>query len=716
VFWNYLSTFWNYLSDKDVDIWENFWNGLGKMSSDLIVKVGRFVNVTALINQHDITDYYDIKIGPLYSKPTDLDPTDINSNNIIKPLGTVVLEPINGLFYDFIEITPEDYYRIRSIGENQYIVIGNKYFKINLLMSSEEPEETSCSIEINSTINKITQDDIGKFGIKAQMDASDFKIFIQQGTVSEVTWHDDGIEIIVDPGDTVNDIITLANSKTGKWGKLYSKSTQPNVPILNYAIDTYPNNAYIFSELPEFIEFEEANERFYPPEIKTWNWYEGYNSFNGTEDNGYYTYDKLKYMIKINGSLAYLENNPFNFYLTNAKVYKIDENVVDILEISNYIDKSEDGITLIKDQDFIFYNNTLELFNDIEIEDTFYCKTTPIIEDYMYEMYGALVDINRWKEYNYNNISGKAAIHGLMKFNQNLDDMEKALNVYYGLPIAPEKCKVIGLYESYGYKITVIDGNNITLDIINKLSPFAAEGCEMMNESIGHVKILEVVDRLNGIIRLEDSSGLSIGDLLYLKLVNKNKIISFYQESISVYSDQRMGYFNSNKIGYLEHMIDIMHAKNRYPEILVYGSEIDGIYHVLDVIQDSEIATLIICGSQYNDYIPFVHENVNAGYVHLLWPTHKFLYLLLESGVYYKAYLDAPIDTIYDTDDKLEKFDIIARNVSMKKFSGWEEFNYFRRQSGINLDADLLEMISAIPGAEFGKYFPSEQSQTKYYI
>jgi len=99
-----------------------------------------------------------------------------------------------------------------------------------------------------------------------------------------------------------------------------------------------------------------------------------------------------------------------------------------------------------------------------------------------------------------------------------------------------------------------------------------------------------------------------------------------------------------------------------------------------------------------------------------LWPTHKFLFLQLESGVMYKAYLDAPIDTLYDTDDELQKYDVIARNVSMHKFSGWEEFNYFRRQSGVNSEADLVELISAIPGAEFGKYFPSEYSQNRYYI
>lgn len=707
MFWDYLSTFWNNLADRDV--WENYWDGLNKMSSNLIGKANRFKDVTAMTNGYDINDYYDIKIGVLSAKPTDLDPTNQNSNNIIKPIGTLVLEPVNGVFNDFIEISADDYYRIRDIGINQYVVIGDKYFKINNLMSSEEPEGRPCSIEINESVSVVTGLDFGKFGIRANSDVSDFLVFIQEGVTSSVTWHTGGIEIIVAAGDTVEDIIALANTGT-RWGDLYNKSTHPDVPILNEAGELYIDKAQKFSTFPLFVEYEEANGRFYPPGAKVWHYYDGLTG----DDDGYYTYEKLKYMIKIDGSLQYLGDQPFNFYLTNAKLYQIDENVIDLPSISNYIDKSEDGITLVKDVDYLFYNNTLELLNDIEIDDTFYCKIAPIIDDYLYEMWGTLVNNSRFKDYNYNNVSGKVAIHGLIGFNQNLDSMEKALNVYYGLPIAPERCRVIGLYESFGYEIIEIDGNNVTLKIDRPLHPFIDLQSEMMNENVGNIVIIEMVNRSLGIIKLASVTGLSVGDKLYLKLENRNKIVSYDTESITVET--------STTMNHLAHLITMMYRNKRYPEVLVYNSEINGIYHITAFTEPSSQKTKLTIykptpgETLYNDYIASSNSNVNAGFLHLLWPTHKFLYLQLESGTMYKAYLDAPIDTIYDTYDELQQYDIIARNVSMKKFNGWEEFNYFRRQSGVNSEADLVELISAIPGAEFGKYFPSEYSTNRYYI
>jgi len=695
MFWDYLSTFWSNLADKDV--WENYWDGLSKMSSNLIGKANRFKDVTAMTNGYDTNDYYDVKIGVLSAKPTDLDPTNQNSNNVIKPLGTLVLEPVNEVFHDYIEISADDYYRIRDIGLNQYVVIGDKYFKINNLMSSEEPEGRPCSIEINTSI--VPSSNLGKFGIQANADVSDFLVFIQEGITSSVTWHTGGIEIIVAPGDTVEDIIALANTGT-RWGDLYNKSAKPDVPILNKAGDAYIDKAEKFSTFPMFVEYEEANGRFYPPGAKVWHNYEGLT-------DGYYTYEKPKYMIKIDGSLQYLSDQPFNFYLTNAKLYKIDENVIDLPSISNYIDKSEDGITLVKDVNYLFYNNTLELLNDIEIDDTFYCKITPIIDDYLYEMWGTLVGNPRFKDYNYNNVSGKAAIHGLMGFNQDLNSMERALNVYYGLPIAPERCRVVGLYESFGYEIVAINNDNVTLKIDRSLHPFIDVQSEMMNENVGNIIVTEMVDRSLGIIKLASVSGLSIGDKLHLKLENRNKILSYDTESITIQTSTTLSHFT--------HLIDMMDG---YPEVLVYNSDIDGVYHITEVASASKLKIYKPIDSEvlYNDYIASSNSDVNAGFLHLLWPTHKFLYLQLESGVMYKAYLDAPIDTIYDTDDELQKYDVIARNVSMSKFSGWEEFNYFRRQSGINSEADLVELISAIPGAEFGKYFPSEYSSNRYYI
>jgi hypothetical protein len=815
MFWNFVSTFWDKLTSLDREQWENFWSGLSGMSSDLINKSTRFETVTSLTNQTDTTDYYDIKIGPLYSQPTDLDPTDQNSNNIIKPIGTVVLEPVDGVYNDLIEITADDYYKIRSIGIGQYVVIGDKYFEISNLLSSEESDGRPCSIEINSTINIVSQSDIGAFGIRAEKDVSDYKVLIRLGADQDVIWYDDGVEIVVAPESTVSSIVASANA-ANSWGYLYSKSTNENVPILNYDTDLYPESAFTFSTLPEFVEFEDPSGRFYQSGAMEWHWYDGYDSGTGTDDNGYFTFDKLKYMIQVNGSLAYLGIEPFNFYLTNAKVYKIDQNVVDLPEISNFIDKQDDGVTLVKNVDYLFYNNTIELFNrfgsdvassgletdliigsnhkfewdstnlaesdfvKIEVsrnckiswetlssstknsgvyywmvsgpassncyfkvsdvmqpteifgvsssfrivtsqssgivdEDTFYCKSTPIIEDYLYEMYGTLVGMDQLQKYNHDRASSVAAIHGLMMSNQNIDYMGVAHNIYYGLPIAPDGGRIVGLYESYGYEITVINGNIVTLNIENSLSPLIAVGSKMMCEGVGDIAVTALTSAVDGQIELYDTSDLSVGDKLYLKLFNKNKIISYVAPKyISIESDVNKSCLN--------HLINTMLINDRHPEILVYNSDIDGVYHLVGTA-DGPVGSVVLetyypsAGETlYNDNIASTSINVNAGYAHVMWPTHKFLYIILDSGDYYKAYLDSPVDTILDTDDRVEKFDVLCRNASMKKFPGWNEFNYFRKQSGINYESDLVEMTGVIPGAEFGKYFPSEYSSNRNYI
>jgi hypothetical protein len=145
----------------------------------------------------------------------------------------------------------------------------------------------------------------------------------------------------------------------------------------------------------------------------------------------------------------------------------------------------------------------------------------------------------------------------------------------------------------------------------------------------------------------------------------------------------------------------------------------NGVYHVTSAEEIGGVTRLHLYlpketdeDSLYNDYIGVTTENIEGGFAHISWPTHKFSYLFLRNEQrYFKAYLDAPIDTIYDTGDVLGKYDVIARNIAVlddTKFPGWEEFDKFRRQNGINLQSDYVELTNIIPGAEFGKYFPSE--------
>jgi hypothetical protein len=102
--------------------------------------------------------------------------------------------------------------------------------------------------------------------------------------------------------------------------------------------------------------------------------------------------------------------------------------------------------------------------------------------------------------------------------------------------------------------------------------------------------------------------------------------------------------------------------------------------------------------------------SMDIGFVHIQWPTHKYLLLQLEDNSLYKAYIDAPLDTIYDTGDFLKKYDQICRNVSVANndlFPDWNKFDGFKRFNGLDLQSCILELIHFNSYIDFGAYFPS---------
>jgi hypothetical protein len=110
-----------------------------------------FVNAQAPENANTNVqeNYYEIPVDPLIALPIKLDPTDINSRQMIISKSIITVEPIyiNGspVYGDIIEISAEDYYTLRDIAIGNYAVIvpkdssiPTKYFKIDTLKSSEE--------------------------------------------------------------------------------------------------------------------------------------------------------------------------------------------------------------------------------------------------------------------------------------------------------------------------------------------------------------------------------------------------------------------------------------------------------------------------------------------------------------------------------------------------------------------------------------------------
>jgi len=773
-FWDYLTTFWNFLMDDDRDMFENYWHGLVIAGDSLIKKAERFYELMAPENARTcvLDDYYDIQIGPLYSKPINLNPTKTAPTHTINPIGKILLEPVyvnnEPYYYDLIEIQANDYHKIRSVGLDAYVVIqvknddiSDKFFKINNLKSSEEPQDTAVYAEIDESVNEGGDDlDIGKLAIEAAIqseDISEYKITIGDNgaTATSVTWGTDTLDILVktNPADSdeIQSIIDATPTGETPWATFTNKSgynlddgvEQKKSPLFTTAVKV--------KELYNYKNLESANGRYYPISGKTWKWYEGYSSSNATEGTfgkGEWTDDtsKMKYMIEVDGDLSYINDNSFSIYLTTGRAYDVENYIISLPTLQTFIDPDKVP-EFVVDNDYTFGNYIVEfnenIFDNLDIDinkDNFlYCPKVPIIEHMLFEVYGTLVNNSDWNNYNYDNFSGKAAINGLLKSIQNSsnrEDYERALNIYYGMPIAPEDCKVIGLYESYGYKVIEIVNNLLTLELNEgeDLHEFVQAGGKFFVEGKKDLFINVVNNRELGTITVDDASNIVLGDRLHIKLDNRFSIKKILKEGHTISTDSAaVDIYTSNGNRAISHLIDVINATSNeeiYPEMIIYGTEdmevnYNGIYHITNaaVVEggSGQVVRLYLYKAAnnedplYNDYIGTSSpEDMNYGFVHIPWPTHKFLYLLLNGNEYFKAYLDAPIDTIFEEGDKLSKYQRIARNVSVVNktmFPGWYQFDKFRKFHGLDYQSDLVELIKSTPGATFGDYFPNRYEQ-----
>jgi len=765
VFWDYLSTFWDFLKDEDRINFEKFWESMTKAGYDLLKKGLRFLETTAPENTRTcvLEDYFDLLIGPMHSKPINLDPTLKTPSYVIRPLGIRLIEPVyaeslDPQYFDMIELAAADYYRIREIGLEKYVVvraenaeISDRYFKVNNLLSSEEKYDRPESSELNEGHHYESDDAVGRVRLTADdhtEDVSGYNVFVvnDDGVPSEVVWFDeDGVVIVVNNADDIDDIIALINAPhVDKWCSAINISPKGKTKFPAIVPDTfpgsYPDGSILFKNLDNYITSQQSEGRYYNPIGKKWEWFEGYTAADGDvgdESKGEWidSLSSFKYMIEVQGDLSYLDGEAFTIYLTTGLVYDIPTRVKGLTSLQNFINPSL-GVPFYQDIDYRFYNNTVEFFENIfelqrAVPDEYlYCPKAELFEHMLFEMYGTMVNVPYWGDYNYTNIGGKAGVNALLKSLQsisNLEDYERALNVYYGMPVAPERSEVQGLYESYGYKVLAIDSSDVTLELPDgeELHPFVQENCKLLIEGKKEKKIEVVVDRTLGIVALDDVTDIEVGDLMHLRLNNRFVIKSFYAEDLGSDTPGYIEVYIPEGAIPIQHAIDVIQTVTdgeQYPEILIYGTEEfeynhNGIYRITDAVQFGGITQLTVYKRSdtdtnvYNDYIGVNTEDIGGGYAHFAWPTHKFLYLYLDTQKYFKAYLDAPIDTIYDSGDVLTKYQIIARNVSVvnkELFPGWNQFDHFRRYNGINLEADILELTNIIPGATFGEYFPSE--------
>jgi len=782
-FWDWLTTFFDYLTDEDKDLFENYWYGMTISGNVLIKKADRFLNSSAPESSFEYVDedFYEVQIGPLHSRPINSNPTEIGQNYIIRPISKILIEPqynedLTPIYHDAIEIASNDYYNIRSIGLECYVVvkvknesIADQYFKIFNLLSSEETVARKAYAEVDVTLTDplVYDETIGRIAIEALyypddggfVDVSNYDVsFVDNLINPTITWDIDSLRVNVN-GKTITEIIALANAPdSNRWAILTDKSGKKiDSDDRKSVAPTFEYSPIKFHDLPNYRHSSEDGGRHYPNGGMVWQWYEGFENIGseyiGQTEYGEYIEDKSKnkYIIVVDGDLSYIGDNLFSIYLTTGLAYDIDTWVLNLPQLQTHITEGY-PIEFKVNRDYTVVNNIVEfnhnIFESGEVsnEDILYCPKSQIVEHYLYDLYGNLVGIPDWSACNYNSISGKTAINsGLLSLQNisNLSDYKRILNAYYGLPISPKNGKVVGLYESYGYEVINISGTNITLKIKtgSELHPFIQGGGRLFIEGKSDTTIFSVVNRTTGEVQMRDTSGISVGDFVHVKLRNRYILKDVFQEDggdpayITIYTPE----------GHqaIQHIIDIVNGLSRlpgedigkkWPEIIIYNTEgleynFNGIYHITKAepyVGAAKTTKLTIYKKpdggepEYNDYIGAdMFESDPAGRhgsVHIPWLTHKFLYILMDDNEYFKAYMDSPIDTIFDDEDVVEKYQILARNVSILTgniFKHWVQFNNFKRYNGINLESDSLEAIRALPGAVFGKYFPSGYIQTE---
>jgi len=783
-YWDYISSFWNYLSDKDRDLFENFWDGLNVSGDYLKGCADRFINTTnPETSATDIVDnYYEIVVGPSYSTPMQLDPTQTGKNFLIRPKSVQIVVPSLGdtLYRDLIHISADDYYKIRSIGLNCYVVIKaanaaieDKYFKIDSIISSEEPQARNAYIDIDGSNDQTGE--VGTFikvriQCKGPVDASRYQVHILDAGAADsaLEWSYGKVLIKIktaDAGTRLEEFSNAINNVSGTaWGDIINKFNDIGgtltVPIFSVSM--------MFNEFGTYKPTQTGSDRYIQSSSHVWKWYLGsdadpdYLDYIGDPAYGEYVTPQTahSYMIRVQGDLTYIKDEQFLFYITTGLCYDVKNHVKSLPSLQANIDAEApeftDGI------DYVFYNNYVEFKNQPASNGTtLYCREAEIIEWILYDMYGTLVDIPDWDKYNYNNESGKTAVNGLLKAMQNISNLkeyERALNIYYGLPVAPEDGTVLGLYESYDYVVQEVSNINslysvkFELPAGRTLHSFINKGSWFIVNGGGEGRVSSVVG-LTVSILMPAGSSIQVGDLLNLKLVNRFRIsdVSTVSNKIYVYNynykDADPSYSwdaNEDRCSSMYNTIvtNVKKISNntKYPEMIVYGTKIsgvniDGVYHIVGAGQTSldkkiwfqvHIASTVGNSTYYDNKL--YHDFLNAsfigsrfiggtfsqilpspGYVHIPYPTHKYLYMLGASGKKYKLYLDAPIDTRYDKGDILKKYDIISNNVSAlngKKFPNWSEYGHFKRFNSTHVQSNILESVSTMPGASFGKYFP----------
>ena len=691
----------------------------------------------------------------------------VDEDTIVRRYDDIRLNPtdyyaIRDIAYgQYVIVTPKD----ESLPE--------EIFTIKEMMSSEEPKDTLEYAEYDEIDSKDLDPELnyGAIGITniTLESKSKYKFLFKKSIIAtpiqirEYTLDVEGldgylIEIDENTSPTVDEMVTMLNADTttGIATKFSFSAQSIGTYLAPYTVDTrFPIDNTYLEDMRAYTPLEFKNGRYIKPSADVWRCYSTSDSCE-TElgvpipGAGRYISDPSarEYIIRVNGDLTKYDNEAITIRLTTAKAYRVSNRVLNIKSLQTTV--SGDAEYNLN-SDYNFYDHVLEFDDDIfeydsvKFDTTLYSNESEVISDSIFRLYGGMVGITDWDKFNYDSVTSKAAISSLMQSLQNsskLSSYANALNNYYGLPIAPGYSKSYGVYESYGYEIIGLNATTNTI-IVDKpsdviLSKLISYGTDMIT-SKGIIVSATSIDYVGGKIVLNDTTGISLGDEIHIGLPNRMALISTTEEVFNPDGSYTPPYIIvSCKSGAeaMQHVIDIYRKQfddNKFPELVVYGTEddnLDNVYHVtkaesglitggygnvkltLYSPHDKSLKPIVNNRYIYNDFISGSKNNIAKGYAHFPWPTHKFLLLWLnEENRFFTAYMDAPIDTIYDHGDDIEQYTALCRNVSVlnsESLPGWFQYDQFRFSNGLDGVSSIVETTSSIDGAEFGTYFPAE--------
>ena len=436
------------------------------------------------------------------------------------------------------------------------------------------------------------------------------------------------------------------------------------------------------------------------------------------------------YVIQAYANTSYIAATAkVTFSISSGCIYAVDPYIISLPYLkTNIMDDTAPARKFVSGTDYVFSKGRVEFINDVvadgavENGQSLFCENVDVMEFNLFNTWGSLTGLRDWVGLGLDNISAKAANTVLMQGLQNPANVvafEKAMSVLMGLQLSPQKGQVVGVFEEYDYVVTSISGDTVYFRIndSNPLHEFIQIGTKFIVDGTTAIVNVSALDRALWSVTIDDVSAISVGSALNVQLLQRLPLLAVTKPNLN------NSYFTvayHTEFGDIQHIIDVM-MPDSAPVFFIGGnSGYDGLYHAYTTAFDGINHNISIFDEWaagdtplYNDFVvdaESLSKTTISGYLHLPWPTCKYVLIRFQDQTLYKVFVDSKIDTVLDSGDAVEQFQPICRSLRVcdeREFPMWNEYDGFRMQNGIDLLLNALELVWTIPGAKTGINFPN---------